>query len=141
MVGREYQGYWRATFTARLPPAAALCGSMLLTARLPAHKGGFTTISVNSESLEWAESLCGRLEEAETPEEAVQVLQRSSFETTVLALRASFDSGGMPTVPDKTAWAMYQRIAEVKNHPDKLNDLWGHIVSSHLMLRDAKLLD
>ncbi|CAK3893192.1 Hypothetical predicted protein [Lecanosticta acicola] len=100
---------------------------MLLTARLPARDSGLTTISVNPESTVWAGSLCEWLGEAETPDAALQILQKSSFETIVLAIRSSFNSGGMPTIPDKIAWTMYQKVAEVKNHPEKLSDLWGHI--------------
>lgn len=127
MVAREYQGYWRPSFTSKLPSAAAICGSMLLTARLPALNANESKIDQSEELKEQAYSLCVSLETAEDPHEALDALRAHSLESIVVALRASLDGAQIPMVPEKTSWAMYQKVAQAKTRPEKLPDLWTSV--------------
>lgn len=127
MISREYQGYWRPSFTSELPPAAAICGSMLLTARLPAVKAADSKIVSNNQLKEEAHSLCVTLDTAEDPDEALGALRAHNIESAIVALRASLNNAEVNKVPEKTSWAMYQKIAQAKMRPEKLPDLWPSV--------------
>ncbi|KAK4506992.1 hypothetical protein PRZ48_000726 [Zasmidium cellare] len=127
MIAREYQGYWRPSFTSKLPSTAAICGSMLLTARLPALKADESKITQNEQLKERARSLCDILGTAEDPDEALDALRASSLESIVVALRISLDTAQIPMVPEKTSWAIFQKIAQAKTRPEKLPDLWPNV--------------
>lgn len=128
MFAREYHGYWRASFTTQVPPAVAICGSMLLTARLPAvPQGAVANVRRTTDAIEQAQELCDVIDDAQSPEEIMQCLRARGLGTAVLAVRQALDKHGAPVVPEKTAWAMYQKIADAKVHPQRLGQLWTQI--------------
>lgn len=127
MASREQYGYWRASFTGRIPPSAAICGAWLLAAKLPSRHPKSVDITCDDESLDIAADFCLELEQLSSPEQTVQFLQTQNLEGIIKALKASFDGLQRPKIPDKIAVQMFRKIAEAKEQPRKKENLWSQI--------------
>lgn len=102
MFAREYHGYWRPSFAGAVPACAAICGTMLLTARLPAQTSA-KIVSADPDLRDEARSLQQTLNAAASSEEAMQELHEHSLEAVIVALRSSLDAANLPMVPERPA--------------------------------------
>ncbi|KAF7194014.1 hypothetical protein HII31_04696 [Pseudocercospora fuligena] len=130
MASREQYGYWRASLTARIPPAAAVCGCSILTSRLSSRQAKNIDTTTRGDVVEDAYLLCQTLDESSTPEEALQTLQAqsASIDVLVIALQASIEAAQLSTVPVKVAASMYEKISEAKSKPKKREALFPSII-------------
>lgn len=125
MTARKYQGYWRASFTADMPAAAAMCGCLLQVAG--SSSGPATRLTESAETAERAATLCETLEQSQSPAKVIMTLYSYDFGTLLFALKRSLVNSQIPVVPAKTAFAMYQKIADAKGDPKKQSKVWQHV--------------
>ncbi|KXT00731.1 hypothetical protein AC578_8222 [Pseudocercospora eumusae] len=130
MASREQYGYWRASLTARIPPAAAVCGCSILTSRLSSRQAKNIDTTSRGDVVEDAYLLCQTLDESSTPEEALQTLhaQSASIDVLVIALQASIEAAQLSTVPVKIAASMYEKTFEAKSKPKKREALFPSLI-------------
>lgn len=83
--------------------------------------------STDPELRQQACSLQDSFDDGASPQEAMQALHGYGIEAVVIALRSSLDAAELPIVPERPAWAIYEKIAQAKNYPDKMPILWNNV--------------
>jgi len=121
MNARKYQGYWRASFTANVPAATAMCGCILLLTGASAIRQRFVE---SEQAMERAVTLCDALNDAASPAKVIQTLHSRDLETMFFALKASLNSNLLPVMPAKTAFSLYQKIDEAGDDAAKKKKVW-----------------
>jgi hypothetical protein len=130
MASREQFGYWRATFTNRIPRAAALCGARLLTVKLPQIQTKNLDVSEDSSAVREATTFCLELDHVSTPEQALELVRAQSLACLTTALKASFDAAETPSIPAKVAVTLYGKLAEAQTPSRKDAKLWADTIKT-----------
>ncbi|KAI5369255.1 hypothetical protein Slin15195_G001310 [Septoria linicola] len=129
MVSKEQFGYWNASFVTRIPATAALCGTVLLTAKMP-HRQAAESVTSSQYSAGHAATaaaeFAAELYSATSPDEIVRSVRRRGLGSAALMLKASLDTAQVPGIPLKNAMAMFKKAkqSEEKDH----HKLWAHVL-------------
>lgn len=141
MVSKEQFGYWNASFVTRIPATAALCGTVLLTAKMP-HRQAAESVTSSQCSAGHAAiaaaEFAGELYSATSPDEIVRNIRRRGLGSAALMLKASLDAAQVPGIPLKNAMAMFKKAKQ--SVEEDHHKLWSHALKQLKKMSQDRLV-